>query len=647
MADQDQGNQEPSGSTTAHNHLGAALRQAKEISQNNSLPTSVQLHSDGRINVSLALNRGLPDLPRNHALHVDEFAIDLNWRDCPCMSIVIMVVGSRGDIQPYVALGKRLKQDGHRIRIATHDAFRQFVIDEGLEFFDIGGNPVDLMSYMVRNPGMIPGMVTLTNGDLKKKKAMLKEIIYGCWKSCYAPSRGTKGPFVVDAIISNPPGFAHVHCAEALGIPLQMSFTMPWCPTTAFPHPLVNITNSDANTGLTNYLTYYMADLLTWKGLGSHINKLRKRVLNLEALDVRTGPSILEDLKIPWTYCMSPALVPSPEDWQNHIDVVGFYFLNLATKYEPSSDLVAFLNAGDTPIYIGFGSIVVDNPHALTKLIFEATANAGVRALVSAGWGGLGGIDIPPHIFILESVPHDWLFDNERVSAVVHHGGAGTTAIGLAKGRPTVVVPFFGDQRFWGRMVHRTGAGPKPIPHKKLTIAKLSDAIKYALSATAKEAAQKNSIEKGVQSFYKHLPLLNMRCDLCPSRLAVWWSTKHCLKLSTLAAQTLEKAGLVEMRELELHRTKEYEVNQGFSLTDEVGSVFESVSAAVEKLLSPVKNVFETTSVRREETLNMTSSLPESPTAEPDCNSIADDQKKQELISSPFLFPRKLFSVYL
>jgi len=167
---------------------------------------------------------------------------------------------------------------------------------------------------------------------------------------------------------------------------------------------------------------------------------------------------------------------------------------------------------------------------------------------------------------MLGNIPHDWLFDQERVSAVVHHGGAGTTAIGLAKGRPTVVVPFFGDQAFWGNMIWKAGAGPKPIPRKELSVENLRDAIKFANSLSVKEAAQKmadqihedNGVQRGVDSFYQHLPLLNMRCDLDPSRLAVWWSAEHCLRLSTFAAQTLATAKRLTIQTLTLHRSKEY-----------------------------------------------------------------------------------------
>ncbi|KIM49654.1 glycosyltransferase family 1 protein [Hebeloma cylindrosporum] len=564
-------------SSTATNELGkkseerrpsaTPINYSKYVAQGKGLDSSASINADGRISLHFDLKEGMPHMPPEHAQDVEEFGVDeKGWDVCPKMNIVIMIVGSRGDVQPYVALGQQLLKDGHRVRIATHETFNKFVTDAGLEFFSIGGSPQDLMSYMVKNPGLMPGIESLTNGDIVKKRKMLHEMINGCWFSCHSPCPVSGRSFAADAIISNPPAFAHIHCAEALGIPLLLSFTMPWSPTVAFPHPLVNITTSNAGFGTSNYLSYAAADLLTWQGVGDIINHFRTTKLGLSPLSVHSGAGYVDRLKIPWTYCMSPALVPKPDDWKNNIDVTGFYFLDLASTYQPPPELAAFLAAGEPPVYIGFGSVVVDDPVALSQMVFDATKQAGVRALVSSGWGGLGGASAPSHIHMLGNVPHDWLFDKDRVSAVVHHGGAGTTAIGLAKGRPTVVVPFFGDQGFWGNMIHKSGAGPQPIPHKELTTEKLRDAITFAISPIAKKAASdlaqkihdENGVARGVDSFYKHLPLLNMRCALDPSRVAVWWSPEQCLKLSAFAAQTLADAKLISLRSLVLHRPKEY-----------------------------------------------------------------------------------------
>lgn len=184
------------------------------------------------------------------------------------LNIVIQVVGSRGDVQPFIALGHELRKYGHRVRIATHDIFDDFVrkSGSGLEFYPIGGNPSELMAYMVKNPGLIPSMKTIQAGEIKRKRMMVKEMLEGCWRSCVEPDVLTNEPFVADAIIANPPSFAHVHCAQALGIPVHMMFTMPWTSTRAFPHPLANLKNADGKEGAANYLSYGVVDWLTWQG---------------------------------------------------------------------------------------------------------------------------------------------------------------------------------------------------------------------------------------------------------------------------------------------------------------------------------------------------------------------------------------------
>ncbi|KAH6650255.1 hypothetical protein F5144DRAFT_543338 [Chaetomium tenue] len=509
----------------------------------------------------------------------------------PRLNVVIQIVGSRGDVQPFVALGQVLRDTyGHRVRLATHANFRSFVEENGLEFFNIGGDPAQLMAFMVKNPGLMPGLDTLKSGDIKRRRLEIEQILVGCWRSCIeagdgmgvAPPQhkrdeplderfvlpGDPGvrPFVADAIIANPPSFAHVHIAEKLGIPLHMMFTMPWTPTKAFPHPLADVVAADTDAAITNYVSYALVEMMTWQGLGDVINRFRVSVLELESLSLMWAPGLLNRLRIPATYCWSPALTPKPADWAPEITVSGFYFLNLESNYTPDPELAAFLAAGPPPVYIGFGSIVVDDPDRLTQTIFQAILKSGVRAIVSKGWGGIGGdaAGVPEGVFMLGNCPHDWLF--KHVSAVVHHGGAGTTAAGIMAGQPTVVVPFFGDQIFWGSMVAKAGAGPAPIPYKKLTAETLAAAIEHAVlpqtQARARELGAKIKQEKGAdvggKSFHQFLNTDNMRCSLAPSRVAVWRVRRSKVRLSTLATAVLVKQGLLKYTDLKLYRPIEY-----------------------------------------------------------------------------------------
>ena len=182
------------------------------------------------------------------------------------LNIVIQVVGSRGDVQPFVALGNELQRHGHRVRLATHGVFESFVRDSGLEFYSIGGDPSDLMAYMVKNPGLIPQMKSIQDGDIQRKRVMVAEMLQGCWSSCIEDDSVTQTPFVADAIIANPPSFAHIHCAQALGIPLHLMFTMPWTSTRSFPHPLANLKYSNTEPKMANYLSYGIVEWLTWQG---------------------------------------------------------------------------------------------------------------------------------------------------------------------------------------------------------------------------------------------------------------------------------------------------------------------------------------------------------------------------------------------
>ncbi|KAL6232331.1 hypothetical protein BDW75DRAFT_22879 [Aspergillus navahoensis] len=475
------------------------------------------------------------------------------------LNIVIQVVGSRGDVQPFIALGNELQKHGHRVRLATHDVFATFVRDSGLEFYPIGGNPAELMAYMVKNPGLIPQLHSLRAGDVQKKREMVAEMLDGCWRSCIEDDPVTNTPFVAEAIIANPPSFAHIHCAQALGIPLHLMFTMPWSSTRAFPHPLANLKYSDTSQEMANYFSYGIVEWLTWQGLGDVINSWRSK-LDLEPVPVTEGPMLAQTLKIPFTYCWSPALMAKPADWPAHIDVCGFFFRD-APAYKPPQSLDAFLQNGPPPVYIGFGSIVIDDPEKFTATILGAVRSLDVRAIISRGWSKLGG-EPSESIYYIDDCPHEWLF--QHVCAVVHHGGAGTTACGLRNGRPTAVVPFFGDQPFWGNLVAASGAGPKPIPYRDVTATNLAEAIAFCLHPQALHAAQniasriqyEDGVKTAVYSFHRNLPLDKMQCDLLPNRAATWTCKSPSLHLSKLAAQILVEHLRVDRKALQLYETK-------------------------------------------------------------------------------------------
>ncbi|KAF4335646.1 UDP-glucose sterol transferase [Fusarium beomiforme] len=476
------------------------------------------------------------------------------------LNIVIQVVGSRGDVQPFIALGNELQRHGHRVRLATHDVFDNFVRGSGLEFYPIGGDPAELMAYMVKNPGLIPSMKSLAAGEIQKKRDMMQWMLQEFWHSCLRADPLTGLPFVADAIIANPPSFAHIHCAQALGIPVHLMFTMPWSSTRAFPHPLANMKNVGSDPRLGNYISYTVVEWMTWQGLGDIINKWR-RSIDLEEVAMFDAPMLTQTLKVPFTYCWSPALVPKPIDWAPHIDVCGFFFRD-APRYSPPIELVKFLQAGPPPVYIGFGSIVLDNPERIIKIILDSAHATGARAIISKGWSDLAGSD-QENVYWIGDCPHEWLF--QHVAAVIHHGGAGTTACGLRNGRPTTIVPFFGDQLFWGQMVANAGAGPNPIPHTELTVDNLSEAIRYCLSKKAATAAaiiaNKMASEVGVraavQSFHKQLPLERISCDLIPNEPAVWSYTKSrlSLKLSKIAAEILISSKSIDSKHLKPYQS--------------------------------------------------------------------------------------------
>nr|TKW03071.1 hypothetical protein SEVIR_7G038400v2 [Setaria viridis] len=426
---------------------------------------------------------------------------DIPYR--PPMQIVILIVGTRGDVQPFVAIGKRLQNYGHRVRLATHANFKEFVLTAGLEFYPLGGDPKILAEYMVKNKGFLPSGPS----EIAIQRKQIKEIIFSLLPACKDADPDTGIPFKVDAIIANPPAYGHTHVAEALKVPIHIFFTMPWTPTSEFPHPLSRVKQSAGYR-----LSYQIVDSMIWLGIRDMINEFRKKKLKLRPVTYLSGAQGSGN-DIPHGYIWSPHLVPKPKDWGPKIDVVGFCFLDLASNYVPPESLVKWLEAGDKPIYIGFGSLPVQEPQKMTEIIVKALEMTGQRGIINKGWGGLGTLAEPKDfVYLLDNCPHDWLF--LQCKAVVHHGGAGTTAAGLKAACPTTIVPFFGDQPFWGDRVHARGLGPPPIPVDQFGLQKLVDAINFMMEPTVKEKAvelakameSEDGVTGAVRAFLRHLP---------------------------------------------------------------------------------------------------------------------------------------------
>nr|GMC76278.1 sterol 3-beta-glucosyltransferase UGT80A2-like [Ipomoea batatas] len=269
-------------------------------------------------------------------------------QDLPPLEIVMLIVGTRGDVQPFVAIGKKLQDYGHRVRLATHSPFKEFVLGAGLEFYPLGRDPKVLAAYMVRNKGFLPSGPS----EVQIQRKQIQDIILSLLPACIESDPVSNIPFYVDAIIANPPAYGHTHVAEALDVPLHIFFTMPWTPTSEFPHPL-----SRATQPVAYRLSYQIVEGLIWLGIRDMINDFRKKYLKLRPITY-LSKSNSSPTDIPHGYIWSPHLVPKPKDWGPKIDVVGFCFLDLASNYVPPESLLKWLKDDQKPIYIGFGSLV-------------------------------------------------------------------------------------------------------------------------------------------------------------------------------------------------------------------------------------------------------------------------------------------------
>jgi sterol 3beta-glucosyltransferase len=385
------------------------------------------------------------------------------------MQITLIAGGSRGDVQPYVALGKGLKEAGHTVRVLSPDDFHDLVTDYGLDFFSTGGSS----QAMAQN-------IQLLTEQGKTLKIFSQMRIASQKQAVQAADKGLIACQGSDLILGGLSGlFSGQALSEKLGIPLLLAYLVPFTPTRVFPSALTLI----PQTPLTQWMnrpSHRLAQQIMWQSFRSADNKARAEVLHMPPASFWGPFSSLRRQKQPILYGYSSHVLPHPRDWDDSQHVTGYWFLEPPQGWEPPADLLHFLESGPPPIYIGFGSMTSSKPEEAADLVLQALARSGQRGIFYAGWGGLKKEQLPVNVFMTGSIPHTWLFP--RMAAVVHHGGVGTTAAGLAAGVPSIVTPFFADQPFWGQRVYELGVGPKPIARRRLTVDNLTEALDRAVS---------------------------------------------------------------------------------------------------------------------------------------------------------------------
>jgi UDP:flavonoid glycosyltransferase YjiC (YdhE family) len=403
----------------------------------------------------------------------------------------VLGLGSRGDLQPLLALAVGLKAAGFAVRFAAPADYEPAVVAQGLEFFRLTGNAAGFfggpagiaMRDRVRDAREFQRFFTDYLGTF------LDKLLRSCWEAC----QGSEALFCWSWTRAGP------SLAEKLGVPLFVVSATPvlHLPTTGFANPFQG--RSDLKLGpIYNRLSWARALPFTRIGQ-SQVDRWRQETLGLAPLPWRTELQALR--RLPHLFGYSPSVLPKPWDWAPWVHVTGFWFLDQVDSYVPPPELAAFLEAGEPPVAVGFSSQVSNEARRISAAMVEALRLSGRRGILISGFGGLRGIELPDTIFRIDSVPYDWLLP--RVAAMVHQGGAGSTGAVLRAGVPSFAVPFGYEQALWGRRIAELGAGPPPLQPAALSAATLAAAIERVAGTArfrsgAAEVAAAIGAEKGV-----------------------------------------------------------------------------------------------------------------------------------------------------
>ena len=401
------------------------------------------------------------------------------------MIITILTTGTRGDTELFVALGVGLKKAGYKVRIAASEGFEPFVVSYGLEYYPTDGNILEMASSNFAKEGMKADNPIKVFLSLNKPE--IKEIVYNMQKGLHAACIGA------DAIVYHPATAIGHFIAQHNKIPGILATPIPLIPTKDYP---ALIFYGKINLGrVFNYWSHKIFAKGIWMVIQSSIKKYLNKDLDYSIKRIDIPHNKQNAKKQPVLVACSNHVFRRASDWAEHIYSTGYWFLDKPTDWIPPRKLSDFLQKGKPPIYVGFGSIVdSENAAETTKLVLKALKSTNQRGILATGWGAITEKEVVSEdILFIESIPHSWLFP--QMAAVIHHGGAGTTAAALRVGVPNIVIPFANDQFAWGQRAYELGVGAKPIPRKKLTTRSLIDAIEEVL----KEEMKAESVKLGMK----------------------------------------------------------------------------------------------------------------------------------------------------
>ena len=409
------------------------------------------------------------------------------------MHITILALGSHGDVLPCTTLGKGLMAAGYQVRCATFENFEPLVAAQGLDFYPIQGDSQSILN-------MADGQTLAESGRNVLQMARSVRRMFGVMAESLARDLSSPSLRDTDAIINQLPGGMYGYdLAEKLGVPMIVAAVMPMAPTRH--QPMLAFPSRLAPTPGYNALTHWLAYQLVWQAYRPAVSRWRQRTLGLSKAPLWGYSRLMEERRVPVLNGFSAHVGQRPPDWGEHIHVTGYWFPE-DEDWQPPDGLCRFIEAGPPPVYIGFGSMPVRNPEHTTAVILDALERSGQRAVLHAGWGGIGQRELPDTVWKIDYAPYAWLFP--QMAAVVHHGGSGTTAFGLRAGVPSMIVPFLFDQFYWGKRLSALGVGPNPIPHRKLSAERLAEALTVAVTEPemrqrAAELGEKVRAEGGVR----------------------------------------------------------------------------------------------------------------------------------------------------